>query len=148
MGGADVSWTDVVARLALDRTYWLVTVSAEQMPHPVPVWGVVVDGRFYLYSTRSTLKVQHLAANPQASIHSESGSDVVIVRGCLDDRGHPSTHPHVVAALDAKYVRPDDRAYLPSAAPAIDIVYELIPEVALMWRLDDYQASRSRWEAP
>jgi hypothetical protein len=147
MVGTPVSWSQVVARLTPDRAYWLVTVSAEQMPHPVPVWGVVVDGGFYLYSARSTLKVRHLAANPQASIHSESGTDVVIVRGRLVDRGHPSAHPEVVAALDAKYVQPGDRDYLPSAAASIDIVYELKPEVALMWRTDDYEASQSRWDA-
>ena len=147
MVASAVPWSRVVARLAPERTYWLVTVSAEQMPHPVPVWGVVVDGRFYLYSSRSTLKVRHLAANPRAAIHSESGEDVVIARGRLVDRGHPSAHLEVVAALDAKYVQPGDSDYLPSAAESIDILYELQPEVALLWRLDDYEASQSRWEA-
>ena len=59
--------------------------------------------------------------------------------------GPPAGVPSVLAALSAKYSRPEDRPYLPDADPAFDVVYALRPRSALAWRLDDYAASQRRW---
>ena len=55
--------------------------------------------------------------------------------------------PSVVAALAAKYTRPEDQQYLPDHDPDFDVVYALRPRSAMAWRFDDYAASQRRWQA-
>jgi hypothetical protein len=69
----------------------------------------------------------------------------LIVHGVAEDLGAPGDVPSVVAALSAKYTRPEDRQYLPDADPGFDVVYALRPRSVLAWRLDDYAASQRRW---
>ena len=142
-----VPWSEVAARLAPARTYWLCTTTPTGAPHAAPVWGVVVDETLYLYSERSTVKARNLAADPRMVLHLESGEDVVIVRGTAEDLGTPAEVGHVVAALSAKYADPDDRPYLPDADPSFDVAYAIRPRSAMLWRLADYDASQRRWTA-
>jgi hypothetical protein len=107
---------------------------------------VVTGGTLYLYSERSTVKARNLAADPRVVVHLESGEDVLIVRGSAEDVGAPSAVPAVVAALTAKYARPQDQPYLPAADPDFDVVYAIRPQSAMAWRLDDYAAQR-RWRS-
>lgn len=141
------TWAEVAARLAASRSYWLGTTGRDGSPHAAPIWGVTLDDVLYVYSERRTLKAKHLAADPRAVVHLESANDVVIVRGVMDDLGHPNDVPEVVAALDRKYSRPEDAAYLPSGDPDFDVVYALRPHRAMMWRLDDWDGSQRRWSA-
>ena len=140
-----LTWAEVAGRLSEARTYWLGTTGRSGAPHAAPVWGVVVGQTLYLYSERSTVKARNLAADPRFVIHTESGEDVLIVRGVAEDVGAPAGVPAVVAALSAKYNRPEDRQYLPEADPDFDVVYALRPRSAMAWRLDDYEASQRRW---
>ena len=142
-----MTWTEVAGRLAAARNYWLGSTTASGAPHAAPVWGVVTDGTLYLYSERSTVKARNLAADPRVVIHLESAEDVLIVRGVAEDLGAPAAVPSVVAALAAKYDRPEDRQYLPDADPDFDVVYAVRPRSAIAWRLDDYEASQRRWSA-
>jgi PPOX class probable F420-dependent enzyme len=139
---------DVAARLEPARSYWLGTTGADGSPHAAPVWGVVVDGGLHLYSERRTLKARNLARDPRCVIHLESADDVVLVHGIAEDVGRPADQPAVIAALDAKYADPADRAYLPSSDPDFDVVYAIRPRKAMVWRLSDYSASQQRWSAP
>ena len=99
----------------------------------------------YLYSERRTRKARNLAADPRLVVHLESGDDVVIVHGTAEDLGHPAQVPDVVAALAAKYTSQADQRYLPNADPDFDVVYAIRPRSAMVWRLDDYEASQRRW---
>jgi hypothetical protein len=65
--------------------------------------------------------------------------------GSTTASGAPHAVPAVVAALAAKYTRPDDRQYLPDHDPDFDVVWAIRPRSAMAWRLDDYAASQRRW---
>ena len=134
-------------RLAPSRSYWLVTTNGDGSPHAAPVWGAVVGDHLYLYSERSTVKARNLARDGRAVVHLESGEDVIIVHGYLDDVGLPQAALEVVAALSSKYDRPDDAQYLPSSDDSFDVLYHLRPEKALLWNLADYEQSQQRWIA-
>ena len=140
-----MTWAEVAERLSGARTYWLGTTARSGAPHAAPVWGAVAAGTLYFYTERSTVKARNLAADPRVVIHLESGEDVLIVHGVAEDLGAPADVPAVVAALSAKYTRPEDRQYLPEADPDFDVVYALRPRSAMAWRLDDYEASQRRW---
>jgi PPOX class probable F420-dependent enzyme len=142
-----LSWPEVSSRLAAARNYWLGSTTPSGSPHAAPVWGVVTGETLYLYSERGTVKARNIAADPRVVVHLESGDDVLIVRGVAEDLGAPSQVPSVVAALAAKYTRPEDRQYLPDADPGFDVVYAIRPRSAMMWRLADYAASQRRWPA-
>jgi hypothetical protein len=142
-----MTWAEVARRLAAARNYWLGTTTVSGAPHAAPVWGVVAGETLYLYSERSTVKARNLAADPRAVLHLESGEDVLIVRGVAEDLGTPAAVPSVVAALAAKYTRPEDQRYLPGADPDFDVIYALRPQSAMTWRLNDYAASQRRWSS-
>ena len=146
MHDGTMTWAEVAQRLGAARTYWLGSTTPAGAPHAAPVWGVVTDETLYLYSERSTVKARNLAADPRVVVHLESGEDVLIVRGIAEDVGAPAAVPAVVAALTAKYARPQDRQYLPAADPDFDVVYAIRPQSAMAWRLDDYAAQR-RWRS-
>jgi hypothetical protein len=144
----NLSWSEVAARLATARSYWLCTTTRSGAPHAAPVWGVVLDGTLYLYTERRTVKARNLAADPRLVVHLESAQDVLIVRGTAEDIGTPSQVPDVVAALSAKYPSGEDRLYLPAADPAFDVVYAIRPRSARMWHLPDFEGSQRRWTLP
>jgi hypothetical protein len=106
-----------------------------------------VEDRLYVYSERGTVKARNLARDGRAVVHLESGEDVVIVHGYLDDVGLPQAAPEVVNALSSKYDHPDDAQYLPSGDDSFDVLYLLRPEKALLWNLADYEDSQQRWTA-
>jgi nitroimidazol reductase NimA-like FMN-containing flavoprotein (pyridoxamine 5'-phosphate oxidase superfamily) len=141
----EASWAEIAERLAAARSYWLGTSDPGGAPHAVPVWGAVVGEDLYFFSERRTAKARYIAANPQVVVHLESAEDVVIVHGRLEDVGVPQQHPDVLLALGAKYSSPEDAQYLPSADPDFDVLWRLLPDRAMLWRLDDYDASQARW---
>lgn len=147
MTDGGMTWGEVAGRLAPARTYWLSTTTRSGAPHAAPVWGAVTGETLYLFSERRTVKARNLAADPRVVVHLGSGEDVLIVRGVAEDLGPPAANPDVVAALDAKYTRPEDRPFLPSADPDFDVIYAIRPASALAWRLDDYHGSQRRWPA-
>ena len=147
MTDGSMTWTEVAGRLAAARSYWLGSTTASGAPHAAPVWGVVTGETLYLYTERTTVKARNIAADPRVVIHLESAEDVLIVRGVADDLGAPAMVPSVVAALAAKYTRPQDQQYLPDRDPDFDVVWAIRPRSAMAWRLDDYEASQRRWSA-
>jgi hypothetical protein len=147
IGSNGPTWSDIAARLAPQRNYWVGTTNSDGSPHAAPVWGVVVADQFCLYTERRTAKARNLARDSRAVVHLESGEEVVIVHGRLDDVGGPADVPEVVEALGAKYDQPDDGQYLPSGGDSFDVIYVLRPARSLVWNLADYDASQGRWVA-
>ena len=141
----DMDWAEVATRLAPARSYWLGTTTAGGEPHAAPVWGVVLDDQFYVYSERRTAKAKHLVRDPRIVVHLESAEHVVIVYGRMIDVGRPTDVPEVVDALSVKYDSTGDDQYLPSTDDAFDVLYLLQPERALLWELSDYDGSQRRW---
>jgi hypothetical protein len=145
---AELTWAEVADRLAAARSYWLHTTSPGGRPHAVPVWGAVTGQVLYLFTERSTVKARNLAHHPAVVIHLPDPEDCLIVHGTLADVGRPGDRPDVVAALDAAYPDPADRAYLPSTDPSFDVLYALRPTRARAWRLAEWDTSQAVWSGP
>ncbi len=144
---SELDWPEVAARLGPARNYWLATASVSGVPHTAPVWGAVLDGALHLFTARSTVKARNIAVNPRVVVHLPDPADVLIMHGVATDLGLPAQAPAVLAALEAKYHDPADRAYLPSADPYYDVIYAIRPAAAMAWRLDDFTGSQRRWQA-
>jgi PPOX class probable F420-dependent enzyme len=71
-------------RLREDLAVWLVTVRADGMPQPTPVWFVWDGSTLLIYSQPGKPKLVNIASNPNVSLHFNSdpdGEDVLIVFG-------------------------------------------------------------------
>jgi general stress protein 26 len=142
-----LSWHEIADRLAGPRIYWLHTTTPSGAPHAVPVWGAVVDERFYVYTERSSVKAHNVQHDPRVLVHLEDGGDVLMVHGELADLGLPVGAPAVMDAFAAKYDADWERPFLPRQDPAFDVLYVLQPERAITWTLPDSAASTRRWSA-
>jgi hypothetical protein len=77
--GPPLAWAWADQRLRAARTYWVATVGQSGRPHVRPYWGCWM-AQALMFSTMSRA-LHNTRANSQASVHLESGSDVVIVEG-------------------------------------------------------------------
>lgn len=127
-------WSHVVERLERATEYWVATASPDGAPLARPTWGAWVDGVLYFGGGPRTRWSRNLAANPRASVHLESGTDVVIVEGRvgrLTDPGDP-----VVAAADDVY---EAKYGMRHGIP----LWVLRPDVVFAWT--DFPADATRW---
>jgi len=72
-------WSWAQQRLEAARAFWIATSRPDGRPHCRPMWGVwLADG--WRFSTGSLAR-HNLVANPQITVHLDSGTEVVIVEG-------------------------------------------------------------------
>jgi hypothetical protein len=140
-------WSHAESRLEQDRNYWLATTRPDGRPHVTPLWGVWVDGALYFDGLPTTrwgrdpLRRVPRAANPAATAHLESGDDVVIIEGIVEDlTTTPELAARIVATWYAKYGRlapePDTRG-----------IFRLRPRTARAWSTSSL-ADGTRWRFP
>jgi len=138
-GPANASWERAERLLTESRNYWIATTGRAGRPHAMPVWGLWMDGSFIFSTGRAARKGRDLAANPEIAVHLESGDDVVILEGAVEELDGAAILDRYIEAYDSKYeVRPDPSD--PAAA-----VYELRPRVAFTWLEADFVESAARW---
>ncbi|MDQ3930828.1 MAG: pyridoxamine 5'-phosphate oxidase family protein [Chloroflexota bacterium] len=135
-----LTWDWVVERLEKARNYWVSTTRPDGRPHVAPVWAVWLDGTLYFDGHPQTRWARNLAQNPSTSIHLESGDEVVILEGVVQDIPHldPAIAEQYVAASTAKYNY---------STPAEELVkrglFALRPQAALAW--GEFPRTMTRW---
>jgi F420H(2)-dependent biliverdin reductase len=92
-----------MSRLGDDKNVWLATVRADGRPHVAPIWFVFVDGRFWLCTGESSVKVRNIRVNPKVSVCLEDGNAPVVAEGSAVVHAQPFPAA-VVAAFGAKFV--------------------------------------------
>ncbi len=102
---SEVPWEYVEQRLRESVNYWLCSVRPDGRPHVIPRWGVYLDGKFYYDGSPETRHARNLEANPNVSLHLESGNDVVIMDGTSQPAGKPAPEfaVRLAEAYRAKY---------------------------------------------
>ena len=101
LGSADLSWEWATERLSRARNYWIATTRPAGQPHSRPVWGVWLDNTFY-FSTGS-LAAQNLTTQPAITVHLESGNEVVILEGVVQQIHDAALLEQVVNLYNQKY---------------------------------------------
>ncbi len=138
-------WRHVEQRLEQAHNYWLATTRPDGRPHVKPVWGVWVDGALYFDGAPTARWARNLAANPAAAVHLESGEDVAILEGTVEDLNTDAElGARVAAAYIAKYGLAPDDPILPQ--PATSGILRLRPSLALAWTAFPTDATRWRFE--
>jgi PPOX class probable F420-dependent enzyme len=89
----------------LDNAYvlWMTTVRPNGQPQTSPVWFVIDNDEFLIYSLAGTARTSNIAANPRVSLNldSNAGADVVAVEGTARIVDGPASTAH--AAYQDKY---------------------------------------------
>lgn len=125
-GVPPLTWSWALGRLEQASTYWLATADVTARPHVAPLWGVWVEDALYFDGFSTARWARNLASNPAATVHLESGTDVVIVDGRVDDIvPAPGAAERVVKAWRQKYGR-----MIPEPSRGI---YRLAPRTARAW---------------
>ena len=73
----------LAARLKKELVIWLVTASRDAKPQSVPVWFLLQDDSFLIYSAPG-VKARHVKENPNVELHlntDEAGETIVRVSG-------------------------------------------------------------------
>ena len=132
-------WSHVEERLERALNYWIATTRPDGRPHVTPVWGVWLDGALYMDGHPATRWARNLAANPALSVHLESGEDVVILEGSVEDViTEAETGTRIIAAWDAKYGR-----LLPD--PSGGGIFRLRPRAVRAWSTSSLEDG-TRWQ--
>jgi hypothetical protein len=83
--GQQIPWSFAEHRLSNATIFWLATTRPNGSPHVTPVWGVWVDDSLYFTGIPTAAWARNLNVNANASIHLESGTEVVILDGWVED---------------------------------------------------------------
>jgi nitroimidazol reductase NimA-like FMN-containing flavoprotein (pyridoxamine 5'-phosphate oxidase superfamily) len=135
-------WSHAEHRLDAATVYWLATTRPGGAPHVAPIWAIWGGGALYFDGYDTATWARNLATNPAASIHLESGTDVLIVDGevtvvpAIEDEALAA---HIVERWTKKY-----KTLVPD--PARDRLWRLrvrrargwtaFPDDVTTWRFD------------
>jgi PPOX class probable F420-dependent enzyme len=123
-----------------ERVCRVATVSADGVPHLVPVCHVLDGDRICFGSGDDATKIRNLRANPRVTVTVDGYSDYwgslkgVMVQGTarLTERG-PRFH-RVRKRLYAKYPQYPKEAAI---SPSDSVIVEVVPTHVFTWGLDD-----------
>jgi hypothetical protein len=129
------AWAD--ERLVAARNYWIGSTRADGSPHAAPVWGVWLGDAVCFGTSRSSGKCRNLERDPRCVVHLESGDEVVILEGRVEEI---AVDERVADAYEAKY------DYRPETSGAQgEAWYRLRPRVAHAWRERDFPRTATRF---
>lgn len=138
-GSGLLPWRRVGERMAEAHNYWIGSTRPDGRPHAMPVWGIWLDETFYFGTGRQSRKGRNLAANPAVVVHLESGDDVLILEGEVQEVTDRALLERYADAYDAKY------QFRPDPDEPGSLTYALRPRVVFAWLESDFIGSATRW---
>jgi hypothetical protein len=135
-----VAWEHVDERLRTARNYWVNSTRPGGRPHAMPVWGVWVEGAFLFSTDPHSRKGRNLEANPAVVVHLESGDDVVILEGIVEEVSDAALLTRADQAYFDKY-----QFHLAGDQAPAGLVYRLRPRKIFAWPESSFPTSATRW---
>lgn len=130
-------WSQVVTWLVEARNYWVVTASPDGRPHAAPVWALWLDDAVVFSTHPDSRKARNLTASPEVVVHLESGDEVCIIEGRVEDVEDRDLRVRFSDLYDEKYsYRPD-----PDSRP----IYAVRPATAMAWLERDFPNTATRF---
>jgi len=143
-------WSWAAERLAANRNFWVVTVSADGRPHAMPGWGVWADDdrRFAFSCGPRARKARNLAANPHVAVMIEDTVECLSLEGRAEPVGEEQRREQWIERYLAKYqpMAPDLSADFLRA----HLMLEFVPEraFAIIEREAEFSTRATRWVFP
>ena len=140
-------WSWAAERLAANRNFWVVTVSAGGRPHALPVWGVWANGvgRFAFTCAPRARKARNLAANPRAVVMVDDTVECLSLEGRADPVVDDESNDQWIDRYLAKYqpISPGISADFLRQ----NLLFEFQPEraFAVIEREEEFSTRATRW---
>ena len=134
-------WSWASEQMARSRNYWIGSTRPDGRPHVAPVWGVWMDGVLYFSTDRSSRKSRNLAINPHVVVHLESGDEVVILEGVVDELHDLELYQQIARAYNTKY----QGLYMEEESDS-GLVYTVRIQHAYGWLEQDFVRSATHWK--
>ena len=130
-----LGWDFVHDEMKDAKNYWLCTTRSDHRPHAIPVWGSWINDSFYFGGGFETKNQKNLAENPHIVVHSESGTNVVIIEGKVsieeDDK--------IIQEIKRDYLRKYNLDHPPP-------FYRVDKTKVMCWNMNDYARTPTRWK--
>jgi nitroimidazol reductase NimA-like FMN-containing flavoprotein (pyridoxamine 5'-phosphate oxidase superfamily) len=141
-GSGLLPWTWAEERLIRSHDFWLATVSADGLPHLMPVWAVWHDDLLWFSSSNGSRKARNLAAESWCSLATDNPLEPVVVQGRASRVTDPAELAAMLAAENSKY----GTSYGPEMVdPAANSVFALRPEWVFALDSRDFSGSPTRF---
>lgn len=134
-----LAWTFISEHMESAHNYWMVSVSPQGRPHTAPVWGLWHEDIFFFSSGKESRKARNWNLNPSATVHLESGDQVVILEGDIEVVDEVK-EKKLLVQLDKLYQKKYDVPFL-----GLGNIYRLKLRHALAWREKDFPTSATGW---
>lgn len=138
-GAGLLPWSFVEERMSASHNYWIASTRPDDRPHTAPVWGLWHEGKFYFSTGEQSRKGRNLGANLAVSVHLESGDEVVILEGVVEEITDTKLLNSLNKAYKAKYGIGMDGPEGPG------FIFGLSLQRAFAWREKDFPESATRW---
>lgn len=112
-------------RLRDEPNLWFASTRPDGRAHLIPIWFGYVEGRFYVCTQSSSVKVRNVRQDPRVVVALESGSDPVAANGLARCLERPFPEPVKVEFMRKFDWDLDDE-------PEYDVLIEVEPT---KWRL-------------
>lgn len=124
------------AFLALPNIAHFITLHADGSPHSVPVWYEFVDGRFFVFTPSTSVKLRNLKRDPRMTLSIASGDKpyaYVVANGVAEVVSGDITERAV--AIASRYEGPDGGApYIEKLRARFDVVLvAMTPSRSVEW---------------
>ena len=144
-GGKDkLPWVYIQQRMQESKNYWIATATPYGKPSVTPVWGVWLDDRLYFDGSPQTRRGRNIAANPQISVHLESGDEAVMLDGeavMFKEPPDRSLAERIAAAYKDKYAQ---AGYSPEPDQWNEGgLFEFVPHKVIAWT--NFIKDPTRW---
>ncbi len=121
-----------------ERLASFVTVDVGNKPHVVPVFFTYDEGRVYVQSDRSSVKVRNLVKNGNVAVAVYGGEESVIIRGKgrmleNDEEFVEKTQDHIGKCRLKLDERGRDSLGIPLFDKKIRCVIEVVPTRIIFW---------------
>lgn len=134
-------WEHVAQRMAAARNYWITSTRPDGRPHAAPVWGIWLDDTLYFGTGRGSRKARNFIHNPQVNVHLESGDDVVVLEGVVEEVRDRTRLAQIIHAYAEKYPGYTSDPEFEQAS----VWYAVRASRAFAWREQDFARSATRW---
>lgn len=134
---SDPALRALVERFAQSDCSWLNTVRPDGRPHSAPIWHVWWQGRIYVASNATAVRVKNIAHNPNVVITHPDPLETIIIEGWATTAEHLRTQ--LCEPFQRKY------AWDITADTEANVILEIMPLKLLSWGKGGTNAGR--WDS-
>ena len=141
-GNGLLSWAWAEEKLLRSHDFWLATVSADDVPHLMPVWAVLLEGQLWFSSSNGSRKARNLAVRPRCSLATDNPLEPVVVMG---DARRVTDSDALAGMLEAENAKYGTNYGMDMVDPASNSVFALRPERVFALDSGDFTGSPTRF---